>query len=316
MSKLIPKSASYMNALHGFAGLPKSHMDGTGINRLSAVLLDPKFGWHFVKAHLEVKQDLPNVAIREEYIKRAYVLCAWKEQCDEVAEAMLFEHPSFVHYRDALQAMLLVRSNTFQDISDRLSISRMTVEAYEQLFFNVRDRMGEELYIASLAYPEGIRVEMTDDYGQRESNQMIMRRMAINYRDNSSLAMLGLPSTRMSDLGADDSATRMEAMIMNNGLQLAKFGMLNQKAVPGIMHARQTIAARKHAGETGNSDDEKFGMASLAKSAGHSILNDIVDMQRTDIQRRTMLQMAWAASSSVSDDDKTKEAEKMVGTKA
>lgn len=125
------------------------------VEHFAFALHDPAFGSNFVEAHLKQRRWLPDTI--SEWSLLQFHAARWLG----VSEPLMTEVESFRtetrrQERNLLDALLLAEDATLAGIADTLHASEETIEAYEVLFWNVRDRRDEKLFINALLYPAGM----------------------------------------------------------------------------------------------------------------------------------------------------------------
>ena len=110
--------------------------------RFAMAMRDPAFGANFVGAFIEKRRWLPDI-INEWPLLQFFLSRAFK-----VTEPLVLEAESFLteirrQERDILDALLLAEDTTLASIAEIFNTRENVVEAYEALFFNVRDRRHE-----------------------------------------------------------------------------------------------------------------------------------------------------------------------------
>src|SRR5882724_2819751 len=93
--------------------------------------------------------------------------------------------------RYVLNALLMCADIEIPEISHLFDLTEEAVWIYEQLFFNIRERLADSLYIARLAYPLGRRSVAKEDLEREDPGQPFLR-AAFEYGKNEVLYMAGL----------------------------------------------------------------------------------------------------------------------------
>ena len=87
------------------------------------------------------------------------------------------------HERDLLEALLLAEKTSLGRIAELLDTREEVIEAFEALFFNVRDRKHEKAYLNTLLYPAGSgwQAAMRDAQPNAEGDRLrLLRAGAVN----------------------------------------------------------------------------------------------------------------------------------------
>lgn len=244
---------------------------------------DLAIGWKasgmFAKAHAKLPVYL---TADDQWIWRAYLV-----QCNpnlyfdkHVAEALALNDPDMKHERSTIQAYLLCEDASFEDISKLTSVDANTLKAYEKLFYNVRDRFDDYLFLARAVYPHGRVEELYDHYLHTTTFGDLIRRTGYNCGKDYVSFMAGLRSTLIQDMTAGDMAVRLERVIMANGFILATSGLLNQRQeAAGFQSAKSLIAAAKAGG---NEQQEHSGFDDLSVSS--ALRGELVRVGRENLE--------------------------------
>jgi len=236
------------------------------IERFLVAYRDLAFGYHFIRALIKDSVDIPpDVAERE--LLDFY----WFEQLgnpnSDLVAALAIHHPSSRFLENSVQAMLLTEAS-LRDIAETSGVPERVLRYYEQLFFNVRDRRRESLFIANVVYPEHRLVETMEGYMRDIDAGSFLRRSGYNNGLDDVAYFIGLQvdSVRASHSdNAQQLASKLESSIMANGFYLARNGFLNQRSAQGLSSARSLLVAAKQGGEDTTNLDS-FGASTLGAS--------------------------------------------------
>ncbi|MCW4026199.1 MAG: hypothetical protein NWE76_01785, partial [Candidatus Bathyarchaeota archaeon] len=140
---------------------------------------ETNFAWKFIKALIHNHIPLPPpVDIDDEWLIRTYRFETDPTYKDEaIRGAHMLNKRSMEMTKYALKGMIMSPdNNSTEEIESKINISADVITAFEKIFFNVRDRRDEILFVSQVVYPEGRIVECIDDYIRRESlGNLIMR---------------------------------------------------------------------------------------------------------------------------------------------
>lgn len=285
----LPANSSYLSN-HG-SRLINTETGGSAhlkeIEKQGVCLLDPTFGWHFVRAFVEVDKPMPG-DVNEQVLLRAYDAEKNGRRDTEMQSACVLKHPHFISYRNVIEALLLCPDMKMKKIAELAHLPNEVISLYDDLFFNVRDRITEKLYINSIVYRQTRNVELQERYGTEEEAGMLMKRLAVNSGSDAVLNFAGV-NAGMQEFNSGESANRLESMVMSNGTLWAKLGLLNQNQMfaPGITHALGIIRAKAAGGAEETSSNDALGLSGM--SAGRSILDHATKSQEQDIINRRLL---------------------------
>ena len=252
------------------------------IERFLVAYKDLAFGFHFVRSLIKAGKDLPpDVGERE--LSEFYWFETLGTPNQHLVQALSIHHPSSQFLENSLQAMLLTTAG-LPEISKTSGIPEPVLKIYEQLFFNVRDRREEGLFIANVVYPEHRLVETMEGYIRDIDSGSFLKRSAYNNGLDDVAYFIGLNvdsvSAALSD-NAQQMASRLESSIMANGYYLARNGFLNQRSAQGLASARSLLVAAKQGGED-TADLDTFGATSL----GDSLVNELQQVKGGEMRRR------------------------------
>ncbi len=172
--------------------------------RFAIAMRDPEFGANFVGAFIEKRRWLPDI-INEWPLLQFFLSRAFK-----VTEPLMLEVQSFCtetrrHERNLLEALLLAEDTTLAGIAEILNTREEVVEAYEMLFWSVRDRRHEKGYITALLYPEGRQAAARDAKPDAMGDRLRLLRAGAENGKAEVLALAGWspePSGALEDAGA------------------------------------------------------------------------------------------------------------------
>ena len=272
---LLPATSSYFREVLNYA------TQVTPVNKFMCAYKDLSFGYKFIKALIKDNITLPS-SVTEPYLKELYFNEKFGDCSNEdLLFALSLHHPSNKMMEDTIKACLITDS-TFSDISTSLGIPEKVLECFEQLFYNIRDRKSESLFIASIVYPDTRMVELDKDYASNESFSKMIMRSAYNNGMSDALYFAGLKMSNniLNSNSAAVSASDLEAAIMSNAFFLAKNGFINQQ-VHGLSSAKGLLIAAKQGGAESTVGDEE-GFTSI----GESIWNTIQEIKGPEMQNK------------------------------
>lgn len=253
----------------------------TAVNKFMCAYKDLSFGYKFIKALIKDNIKLP-AAVSEDYLRELYFFEKFGDTSNQdVIFAISLNHPSSQTMADSIKAFLIT-DESFDKIEKITGIPKRVLECFEQLFFNIRDRKNESLFIASKVYPNTRMVETQDDYLKTESFGNLILRSAYNngLEDAAYFSGLKMANSVLNEKSSAVSALQLEAAIMANAYFLAKNGMINQRHNALSSAKGLLIAAKQGGAETTENDNE--GITSL----GESIWDAIRDIKGPEMQRK------------------------------
>ena len=255
---------------------------------LDYAFFDLKFAWRFAQSFVEMDRGLPLSAQEEHYINRAWDYGMDKEWDPIIGHAFALENPHHKRKRDMVKSMLLIPDKSLAEIADTVDLEEEDIEAYEFLFFDIRDRMREKDFIAKLVFPDGIQSEFRENFIIQEDLGQLMMRAAHSHGQPLLDAVGGFKSAgNGGECNSAEASQRMESSMMSNGLLLSQLGLYNQHNVPGINHAKSIMLASKQAGAPQKVDDDIVGLGGMG--IAFSIANDVMKLQEKDVEYRNFV---------------------------
>jgi hypothetical protein len=169
------------------------------VHRLAHAYVDPAFQWNFAQAFVELNLPLPEV-VKEPYIKLAHAHGMKQSYSEDIADGLVLQHPSWKIKRGFLRALLLLKELNLNNTAQMTGIPILTLLAYEQLFWNVRDRLDDPLYMQTLCYPLTPQIEYQADHWKNADPCDLMLRAAFRHDCEGVLEIFGirLPRREMS----------------------------------------------------------------------------------------------------------------------
>ena len=250
---------------------------------LAVCLNDPEFGYNFVMAFVNNGRTIPP-GVLDINLRRAFYYFTRNSSDDVMCEAYALVHPANTAKRRILNALLICQDTNLTQIAEVLSLPENVVGVYEQLWFNVRDRIGEKSYIAFLVFPQ-TRFESTEqEPGDEQDYAQALLRAGHNFGSQEVLYMAGLTATRNSIDRVAGSSGEFESILMGDALTRVRHGGANAKIAPAIDRAKTLVAASKRMGEPERTGDEIAGLGGI--SASRSVLENVLNIQQPDIRRR------------------------------
>lgn len=260
----------------------------TAINKFLCAYKDLSFGYHCIKAFVKDGIRLP-ATIVEKPLYDAYMFEQYGLQNDNVVFAISLTHPSNRSLEESIKAFLLTDSS-LEEIANLTGLSVDVLDYYEKLFFNIRDRRNEALFIANIVYPDSRFVELNDNYLRNEDSGRLLIRAAYNNGLADAAYFSGLKSESLMNSGASaiTMATKLESLIMTNGYFLAR-NFVNTKSA-GIAQARNILIAAKQGGQDSSSiDNEGVGsLGEMAMTALRDIKHEEIEIKSAAIAKLTV----------------------------
>ena len=271
LSNYIPFDSKYYIGLNGQVN--SSNKRNILMNKFLWSYKDLAFGYHFVKLLIQTNTKLP-AGVKETYLRDAYNYEKFgiiRPKDDSIVHAISLTIPCMRNEEVALQSFLL-KDISFKDISLIMGIPESVIRAYEQLFYNVRDRKKDAMYLASVIYPQSRLVELMDSYMKNESMQNLLIRGGYNGNIDDIKYIFGLRcDSGLKETTPSQLAASFEASIMSNGAILANMGLASQKAIANSKAENFLIAAKQGGTDTDN------GMLDSPASFGDALSRMIME---------------------------------------
>ena len=235
-----------------------------------------KFGHYFVRGLLREKKAFP-LWLKSDDHKWLYRYYLFERGAtDETVEsAVMLALPEMTGTRQVIEALILSYDSSFAEIASKTGWSERVISAYEKLFFNIRDRLQDHLFLAQVAYPHTRIVETYPDYISNEDIGRLLRRIGHNNGIDHVLHFAGVKSELVSLLSSHDTPHKLEGTIMANGYLLARNGWLNDAKAEVIRSSRMFLAAAKQGGEKSEEQDPFL-------SASQSLMGELTRVKRTE----------------------------------
>lgn len=193
--------------------------------------------------------------------------------------------PQRTYKRNALEAFLLCRDISLNKISEFMDLAVEVIWLYDQLFFNVRDRINERSYIGQIVGGQTRMAEFRDDY-MNERSDLVAKRVAVDQGAEWLMDLLYM----QNNVKAFDKARSMEntgAIATGTSERAARYGMASPGNVMAMNNGVKILQSGLIGGAEGAGKDQ-MGLAQM--SAGRAIFDTVVKMQAPDLEKRRSLQ--------------------------
>lgn len=259
--------ASCTEGLESIGGLADSQ--ASDVLHYASCFKNLRIGWDFASElarNSEVK--FPSIFHGDDlYVWRAY--CFLKGEDDpDVSGAVALESGKCPG-KDAIRAMLVNSDGEHSVVSRFTNIRPSVIKAYEKLFFNVRDRLKDHTYMASVIYPDSRMVEAFEDYVDENKIDVLMLRAGYSRGMGHVLYASGLSRKHpYESFNAADGANELDKMFMQDGIFIGSMGFMHQRHHNGaISNARLSMQASKMGNGDGNGSSvfDNIGMIALGE---------------------------------------------------
>lgn len=229
----------------------------TSVQRFVLAYKDVDFGFRFCKLCADHDLGLPAMLDPEdEPLFRCWLYCInsnlYKDEI--ISQAVAFMTPEMAGMRATIKGLLMAKEANHQNVAAALNLNPMVIRAFEKLFFNVLDRKRDILFLQDILYPDGRLGELNPGHLRNTATERAVMRAGAKNGFGDAMYWSGASNNALDILAATRSSSSLENMMTGFGVLLARNGELNQSGyeAPGLMAARQIIAAQKMSGETGD----------------------------------------------------------------
>lgn len=208
-----------------------------------------RIGWDFATTMNESGRPFPAVLHGDDlYVWRAYRFLQGGEDPD--VECAVSIETGAQPGRDTIRALLVSEQGGHGEVSGYTNIRKGVVKAYEKLFFNVRDRLRDHMFMTSVVYPEGRLVEALEDYVENSGLSALLLRAGYSKGVGHVLYASGLRNEHpYAAYNAFDGAGELDKMFMQDGVFIGSMGFMNQRRNSrAISNARMSMQASKMGG--------------------------------------------------------------------
>jgi hypothetical protein len=234
--------------------------------------------------------------VRESFIREAYDHATGRIQNDDILEARMFQHPRWESKRGFLEALLLLPDLRLDEVAARIGISVSVVMVYENLFWNVRDRLQDNCFMSAIAFPNTRLVEFKSDYWETANPRQLMIRSGFNGDFDAIMQIFG-SRAKSDELSVQASANSFKSCVLAEADFVIRAGGANSK-MPLLETARKLIEANdKNTGRSRQSQADEMGLTAIGLTdPGASILEHLrLANDDSDYERKLALQEAqWA----------------------
>jgi hypothetical protein len=248
----------------------------TGRSRISRTIqayVDLKFGWRYVRKLIDYGLGLPPIIDPQDApLHRAYYFLKYGQPDPAIETALhLGAYPELESTRALIDSMFLLcpqdkdRQAHLKQLARDTGTTLQALNAYEKLFFNVRDRLHDTKFIEQVVYPNTRLEELSDGYGTNTPYSLLLMRTAYNHGPEALRYLTG-GQTQFSSAGnTQEVADKLEMALMNQALIMASIGYANQRNVPALNNGRQLIQAAKMGGQEATLDPILVGLGTAIK---------------------------------------------------
>lgn len=216
---------------------------------------NPAFGRSFIDQHINQGLRL-SPQVTEPYLRRYYEYRRYGHYYEDICEATSWTDPIRAYDKSVVQC-LLIAQEPLEESAQMVGYDLEALKAYDQLYFNVRDRRNDLAYLTQLVYPAGRKPEYMQDYLESVLLEKWAMRAAYNNGIDDALHLLGFRS-RLPEGG--DLSQAFHQLVMANALVSGRNGGINQRGQPAIRAGLSIASSELIGGSGGNSSDNALGV--------------------------------------------------------
>ncbi len=231
---------------------------------------DPTFACMFVRSFYDMGLNLPD-EIHEPELWQLYNFKRYRDiEIDpDVLEACALTNPRQRVIRTMIECMLMHPKIKFEWIAESTGYTINTIRLFHELFFNMRDRITNNLdpaYLLSIIFPDSRQAQFTYNYHLNEGWVAIARRIAYISGIKEMFKWLG-GQPDDSELTGVESMRAIESRFASAGRFAMTCGFQNQPVV-AISGARALLQSSKLGGQSVSDDDATMGLTRLSYDQG------------------------------------------------
>jgi hypothetical protein len=269
MVRLLPANASIFTNGRPVGGQPPRLAE-----RLATAVNNPGFCHCFVLEFVARDEALP-ASVHEQCLRRAFNHYAGRNVIEDQVMLRVEELTLLMSQftREVLNALLVAKDATYAQIAERLSLKVEVAKMYEQLHFNVRDRLAEKAYIAGIVFPAGRMQMLKADAAVDLPLETQLLQAGLIHGAEQVLWLAGITPEQTDSPVAEKYLKDFEQELIANAIHLARGGHLNCKTAPGINHAKSLLTANRNAVAPPRSQgDDEMGLGAVGMTPGESIM--------------------------------------------
>ncbi len=208
--------------------------------RFALALRDTAFGWNFVEAH-QKRRWLPDT-INEWVLLQCFVARRLGVTDQLMVEVESFRTETRRLERNLLEALLLAEDITLAGIAEVLNTSEEVVEAYEVLFWNVRDRKHEQAYLNAMLYPAGWQAAVRDAKPTPEGDRLRLLRAGAQEGAEAVLVLAGYKPRPSMEAFADTRGQMLDRVQAD----AARLWAVGCRMEAPVIRAAHSAAVQQH----------------------------------------------------------------------
>jgi hypothetical protein len=252
----------------------------TAAQKQARCLSDPAAGYNFVISLSQARQPFPPaVAAICPVLYRLYCYRAAFDPIMTEVLSLLDRHQAGT--ANVLNALLLAQDTTYRDIAADLGLREDVVRLYHELLFNVKDRLNERAYIASIVYPQG----RLADTANLHPGQALLIAGCEHGRDEV-LRLAGMHIGR-DEATSVELAKHFEQLTLRRALDRLQYGDCDHPLVKAGLKIADGIRKADVGTMYGNVPDDVKGLTAI--SLNYPVADMVREITEADIRHRQIL---------------------------
>jgi hypothetical protein len=266
--------------------------------RLAMALFDPKLGWNIVSAYAESDLEMPHLVI-EHSIQRAFDWLCRDYYHAAIVEARALANPANQAQADLVRALLLCNDISIEDIAKLLKVPADVVYYFDQLMFNVRDRLDEPVYIHHVLHsPTGRAFSSETEKREAEDPDLVLMRTGYLHGATTVLRQAGLRVDALKLAAPEATVASLERRAIEDADTAMMAGDYEHPSV-GFAKSLAVAAKREQPATSRESQLDRFSRMDLGKNLMQDVLHycggDIYKRQRAAAEAEKAIKNGSAA---------------------
>jgi hypothetical protein len=290
LNELLPLSltptANLDGGLRSFRGTPT--MTATEHRNFHLAYTCPSFGWEAASMLCERGRKrfpmTPNSASMT-WVYKTFVRMRLGDKAkygDEFRPILdahaIFKQEGGSTMRPVIEAALLTQPEKCKEVEIQMGLFPRTLEAYDALFYAVRDRKADHMLLRQLVYPMTPLEEQLEDYLTIGRIETQLKRTAYNKGLDSTLYFAGFRKDILGGLDESQASNLFKRAVMIQATLLAEHGFLNfTKLHPAIISGKSLVQSRMLGGQ--DQSDAGYNDTFLGMSA-ETLFGDSQSLQQ------------------------------------
>lgn len=236
------------------------------LHRRSKASMDPRFPWAYVMDHIRRDEPLPAIVdlYDLEYLTDAYCFQEGFVENDDLMRAMMWLQPEFDNFRGCLEACLLLRDTSLEQIAEHFRINIDSLRLYERLFYSVRDRLDDVTFFGPQHVPHTHAALQDDSYWRYASAATIMKHAAVTLGGGMENALLVFGATDLPSMPTSQMMELFRSMSLRAALVAAATGGHYRARNPVMSMMRGLLIAQESNPNLNKpQDDSRVGVYSI-----------------------------------------------------